>query len=158
MILLSASKVWLWVQRDGGLWSFLTWTKSLTASPIPGNESWGCGRDPSDSPRKSMLLSPWVGRCRTKVDVLRSWSPPRVWFIHLRLEKSFSFFIGKYHLFRIESFWVDFLMRPSFPTPQCLQPICHPFKFTPRTERIQGTIQVRLSVKIDGFWTGPSQK
>ena len=25
MIPLSASKVWLWVQRDGGIWSFLTW-------------------------------------------------------------------------------------------------------------------------------------
>ena len=23
-----ASKVWLWVQRDGGIWSFLTWTKN----------------------------------------------------------------------------------------------------------------------------------
>ena len=31
---------------------------------------------PSDSPRKSILLSPWIGRCRTKVDVLRSWSLP----------------------------------------------------------------------------------
>ena len=28
MIPLSASKVWLWVQRDGGFWSFLTWTKN----------------------------------------------------------------------------------------------------------------------------------
>ncbi len=41
-----------------------------------GSESWGCGRDPSDSPRKSILLSPWIGRCRTKVDVLSSWSLP----------------------------------------------------------------------------------
>ena len=48
-------------------------------------------------------------------------------------------------------------MRPSFPTPQGLQPICHPSKFSPRTERIQGTIQVRLSFQIDGFLTGPSQ-
>ena len=28
MMLLSASKVWLWVQRDDGIWSFLTWTES----------------------------------------------------------------------------------------------------------------------------------
>ena len=28
MILLSANKVWLWVLRDGGIWSFLTWTRS----------------------------------------------------------------------------------------------------------------------------------
>ena len=27
MILLSTSKAWLWVQRDGGIWSFLTWTR-----------------------------------------------------------------------------------------------------------------------------------
>ena len=28
MILLPASKVWLWVQRDSGTWSFLKWTKN----------------------------------------------------------------------------------------------------------------------------------
>ena len=28
MILLSASKVWIWFQRVGGIWSFLTWTKN----------------------------------------------------------------------------------------------------------------------------------
>ena len=28
-------------------------------------------------------------------------------------------------------------MRPSFPTPQCLQQLCHPSKFHPRTKRIQ---------------------
>ena len=48
-------------------------------------------------------------------------------------------------------------MRPSSPTPQGLQPVRHPSKFTPRTERIRGTIQVRLSFQIDGFLTGPSQ-
>ena len=46
-------------------------------------------------------------------------------------------------------------MRPSFPTPQGLRPICHPSKFLPRTERIRGTIQVRLSFQIDGI-VGPS--
>ena len=49
-------------------------------------------------------------------------------------------------------------MRPSFPTRQCLQPFCYPSKFPPRTERIPGTIQVRLSFQIDGFLTGLSQK
>ena len=48
-------------------------------------------------------------------------------------------------------------MRPSSPTPQGLQPVRHPSKFTPRTMRIRGTIQVRLSFQIDGFLTGPSQ-
>ena len=45
-------------------------------------------------------------------------------------------------------------MRLSFSNPQGLQPVRHPSKFSPRTERIQGTIQVRLSFQIDGFLTG----
>ena len=48
-------------------------------------------------------------------------------------------------------------MRPSSPTPQGLRPVRHPSKFHPRTMRIRGTIQVRLSFQIDGFLTGPSQ-
>ena len=50
--------------------------KTLIASPASGNESWGGGRDPSDSPRKSTWLSPRIGRSRIKVDVRISWSPP----------------------------------------------------------------------------------
>ena len=69
-----------------------------------------------------------------------------------------SLFFGKYHLFRIESFRVDFPMRPSSPTLEGLRPACHPSNFTPRTMRIRGTIQVRLSFQIDGFLTGLSQK
>ena len=48
-------------------------------------------------------------------------------------------------------------MRPSFPTPQGLQLLCHPSKVLPRTKRIQGTIQVNFFL-IDGFLTGPTQK
>ena len=48
-------------------------------------------------------------------------------------------------------------MRPSSPTPQGLQQVRHPSKFSLRTMRIRGTIQVRLSLQIDGFLTGPSQ-
>ena len=48
-------------------------------------------------------------------------------------------------------------MRPSFPTPQGLQSVRHPSKFPPRTERIRGTIQVRLPFQIDGFGTDRSQ-
>ena len=64
---------------------------------------------------------------------------------------------GKYHLFRIESFRVDFRTRPSSPTPQGLLSVRHPSKFSPRRERIRGTIQVKLSFQIDGFATDPSQ-
>ena len=45
-------------------------------------------------------------------------------------------------------------MRPSSPTPQCLQQVCHPSTFLPRAQRIRGTIQERLSFQIDGFLTG----
>ena len=48
-------------------------------------------------------------------------------------------------------------MRPSFATPQGLRSVRHPSKFSLRTERIRGTIQVRLSFKIDGFLIDPSQ-
>ena len=48
-------------------------------------------------------------------------------------------------------------MRPSSPTPQSLAPTCHPSKFAPRTMRIRGTIQLRLSTQIDEFLTGPSK-
>ena len=62
----------------------------------------------------------------------------------------------KYHLFRIESFRVDFrcVHRLQF---QGLRSARHPSKFSRRTERIRGTIQVRLSFQIDGFVTDPSQ-
>ena len=83
--------------------------KSLIASRASGNESWGSGRNPSDSPRISRWLSPQIGRCRIKVDVLRSWSPPRGSDSSIcDWKNKFSFFLEKYQLFRIESFWVDF--------------------------------------------------
>ena len=48
-------------------------------------------------------------------------------------------------------------MRLSFPIPQGLRSVRHPSKFSPRTERIRGTIQVRLSFQIDGFVNDPTQ-
>ena len=48
-------------------------------------------------------------------------------------------------------------MRPSFQTPQGLRSVRHPSKIPPRTERIRGTIQVKLSCQIDGCVTDPSQ-
>ena len=81
-------KLWIWVQRDGGKWSFLTWTKNHLLLHRPsGSESWGGeGGDPSDSPRKSLWLSPRIGCSRIKMvfsvpDLLQ-----KVWFVHLRLE------------------------------------------------------------------------
>ena len=48
-------------------------------------------------------------------------------------------------------------MRPSFPTLQGLRSVRHLSKFTPRKERIRGTIQVKLSFQIDGCVIDPSQ-
>ena len=62
-------------------------------------------------------------------------------------ENKFSSFFGKYRLFRIESFLSRFPMRPSSHTLQGLETVRHPSKFSPRTERIRGTIQVKLSFK-----------
>ena len=160
--LLSVSKIWLWVQRDGGVWSFLTWTKShLIASPASGNVSReSCGRDPSDSPRKSILLLslnwsiPYQGGCSQVLISSKGFDSSI-----LRLEKINSpFSLGHITLFSIESFWVDFRCGPSSPTPQGLRPVRHPSKFPSALQmRIQGTIQVRLSFQIDGFLNGPSQ-
>ena len=110
MILVSASKAWLWVQRDGGEWSFLTWTENhLSLHWHPEMSRGGSGRDTSYSPRKSWWLSPWIGRCRFEVDVLKSWSPPRRLILPFAIEwNKFSFFYGKYHLFLIASFGVVF--------------------------------------------------
>ena len=51
--------------------------QSFIASPASRSESWGGGRDPSDSPRKFMWLSPRIGRSRTKADAPSSRSLPQ---------------------------------------------------------------------------------
>ena len=73
-------------------------------------------------------------------------------------KNKFSIFFWEILLLVHWVFSSTYLMRPSSPTPQGLQPVHHPSKFSPRTERIQGTIQVRLSFQIDGFLTGLSQR
>ena len=69
----------------------------------------------------------------------------------------FSIFFGKYHLFPIESFRVEFWCVHRLQLLKvCNQYVILP-NSTPRTERIRGTIKVRLSFRIDGFLTGPLQ-
>ncbi len=129
--------------------------KSFIASPASGSESWGCGKDPSDSPRKSMWLS-----LLELVDAVSRWmfSGPDLlqgfWFVHWK--SKFSLF-GKYHLFRIEFFRVDFRCVHRFQQLKvCDQYVTLP-NFPPRRERIRGSIQEKLSFQIDGCVTGPSQ-
>ena len=136
MILLSASKVRLLVQRDGGIWNFLTWPKkSLRASPASGSESWGSGGgDPSDSPRKSLWSSPRLGWCRTKEDVLSSWSPPTN-FIRLSASGNMNspFSLGNITSFALSLFRVDFWCVHRFQ----LLKVCNQYVSLPNSTRVQ---------------------
>ena len=85
----------------------------------------------------------------SRVDVLSSSSPPRVFSRPSAIGK-----INSPCLRNITSFALSLI---SFLTPQGLRSVRHPSKFLPRTERIRGTIQVRLSFQIDGFLTDPSK-
>ena len=70
----------------------------------------------------------------------------------------FSFIFGKYYFFCIGPFRADFRCAHRLQLLNVCKPVRHPSKFSPRTEQIQGTIQVRLSFQINGFLTGLSQK
>ena len=139
MILLSASKVWLWVQRDGGIWSFPTWTRSHLSLHRHPEMSLEVVEETLLILQESQYYS-----LLEVVDAVPRWmfSVPdlllQIWFVHLRRGKwIFLFFFWEILL---PSHWVflsRFLMRPSLPTPQCLQPSCHPSKFHRRAESIQ---------------------
>ena len=104
--------------------------KTFIASSTSGNESWCCGRDPPDCPRKSRWPSPRIGWSRVKVDVLRPWSPPRSLIRPSAIGKiNFPFSFGKPLLHWV--FSSRFPIRPSSPTPQCLQPVRRPFQIPP---------------------------
>ena len=134
-VLLSASNVWLWVQRDGGKWSFLTSTKnhlslhqhlevSLEVVEVETllifleNFFWHCPR---------------IGCSRIKVDVLSSWSPPGSLIRPSAAGKINSPFFGKYHLFCIESFRVDFRCVHRFQ----LLNVCNHYVTLPNSPRVQ---------------------
>ena len=73
---------------------------------------------------KMFLLSfPRSGWSRIKVDVLRVWSPPES-FTFLRLGTQNVHHFWAWSLLWHWVFQRGFLMRSSFPTPQCLGPIC----------------------------------
>ena len=79
-------------------------------------------------------------------------------FLFCDWEYKFSIIFEKYYFLCIESFCIDFRYVHRFQLLKfCNQYVTLPNSF-PRTERIQGTIQVRLSFQIDGFLPGLSQK
>ena len=131
--------------------------KSLIASPASGNESWDGGRDLWFSKKINVIFPsnwsmPYHGGCsQVLISSKRFNSSVCDW------KNKFSLF-GKYHLFRIESFRVDFRCVHRLQLLKvCNQYVTLPNKFSTRTMRIRRTIQVRLSFQIDGFLTGPSQ-
>ena len=82
----------------------------------------------------------------------------QILFVHLRSEKQVLLFFGKYHLFRIESFRVDFRCVHRLQLLNvCNHHVTLPKSSPSRTERIQGTILVIFSFQIDGLLTGPLQ-
>ena len=133
MILFSASKDRLWVQRDGGIWSFLTGPKIICCfTGIRIWVFWWWRWRPFWFSKKiyvtfsSNWVFPYQGGCSQflissrKIDSsICDW------------KYEFSIFLKKYHFLCIESFQSRFLMCPSFPTPQCLQPLCPPFQILP---------------------------
>ena len=159
MILLSASRVWLGFQRDGGIWSFPTWTKNRSSLHRQPEVSLDVVEETLLILQESQLDPPLelvaaVSRWMFSVpDLLQVF-----WFVHLRLENKFSSFFGKNHLFRIESLRIDFRCVHSNSSMSAMQQNMLPFQILPRTMRIQGTIQVRLSFQTDGFLTDLSQK
>ena len=111
--------------------------KSFIASPASGSESrGGWGRDPSDSPRKSFDLLLELGDpVPSKVGVLSSWSPPESLIRPCAAGKWIFHFLWEMLLPLHWVFYTRFLMRPSCPTPQCLQPLCHPSN-SPRVQSV----------------------
>ena len=90
------------------------------------------------------------------------------WFVHSAIGKiNPPLLFGKLSPLSHWVFSSRFPMRPSFPTPQGLRSVRHPSKFPPRTERIRGTIQVRLffpnwwildwSFAVIGWWCSTNE-
>ena len=157
MILLSASKVWLVVQRDGGIWSFPTWTKnrlSLLRHPEVSREIVEETLLILQESQYYFLLE--LVDAVPREDVLRSWSPPRSLIRPSAIGRINSpFSLGNITSFAMSFFWVDFRCVHRFQLLKvCNQYVTLP-NTSPRTERIRRTIQVKL-FQIDGFVTDPS--
>ena len=134
----STSKVWLWVQRDGGIWSFPTWTRSRLS--LHRHPEWVV---------RSWKTPFWFSK-KVNITLSLKWSMPyqsgcsQVLISSRGFDSSicdwnnkFSLF-GKYHLFRIESFRVGFRCVHRFQ----LLNVYHQYVIlpnpSPRTKRIQG--------------------
>ena len=149
MILLSASKVWLWVQRDGVFFfffgSFLTWTRSHLSLQRHRDMSLEVVEVETLLILQENLFDPsnWVipnqGGCsQFLISSNKFYSSICDW------KYGCSIFFGKYHFLCIESFWVD-SDASNVSSSSMSVTIMSPSQIPPRTECIQGTIQVILS-------------
>ena len=160
MIPLSASKV---LTLGSMWWRYLKLpdmdqkSLSLIASPASGSESWGCGRDPSDSPRKSTWPSPWIGRGRIKVDVLSSWSPPRGLIHPSAIGKINSPSLGNITSFALSLFeWISDASIVSNSSRSAIS--TSPFQIHPAYRAYpRNNPGKTFFLQIDGFLTDPSQ-
>ena len=119
MILLSSSKVWLWVQRYDGIWSFLKRIK----------DHFLLHRHPEVSLEvvevETLLLEmedPVPEKMFSVPDLFQ-----RILFVHLRLGIWILFFLWERLLPLHWVFLRGFPMRPSFAAPQRLQPLRYTF-------------------------------
>ena len=144
MILLSASKVWLWVQRDGGLWSFLTWTKNHFV----------LHQHPEVSLEVVVVETLVILLENLFYLLLELGDPVSRWMLSVP-DLLQRFLIrpsatGKYEcshfLWEISPllhrvfFWVDFRCVHRLQLLKVCDQLRHPSKFHPRTKRIRGTI------------------
>ena len=138
MILLSAIKVWLSVQRDGGIWTFLKWTQNhLSLHQHPEVSL--------DVVVVEALLILQENQCYSLLelgDPVSKWmfSVPdllqRIWFVHLRLEKWISQFLWENYFLCIESFCVDFRCVHRFQ----LLNVCDHCVTLPNSPRVQSEV------------------
>ena len=135
MILLLARITELSVQRDGGIWSFLKWTRSrlslhwhpeTSLKVVEVETLLILQENPFDFLHElGGPVSKWMF---SGLDLLQ-W----ILFVHLRLKKMNFPFLEKYHLFRIESFWVDFRCVHRFQ----LLKVCDQYVTLPNSTRVQ---------------------
>ena len=142
MILLSASRVWLWVQRD-----------AVNQASRHGPK----------------IVYRFTGIRKVNITLSLNWSMPYQGGCSQFLISSKGFdssicdwtnkfaLFGKYHLFRIESFRVDFRCVHRFQ----LLKVCDQYVTLPNSLGVlsvsEETIQVKLSLQIDGCVTDPSK-
>ena len=124
MFVLSASKVWLWVQRDGGMWSFLTRTKIIYR--FTGIRKWVMRwwKRPFWFSKKiyvtffSKWTFPYQGGCSQVLISSRKFDSSICdW------KNKFSIFFGKYHLWCVHRF-------------QLLN-VCNQYVTLPNSHRVQ---------------------